>query len=394
MSSELTAACSFPFPNPSRSDIFVLHFRNDISKQHQGMIKSASIQNFMGHQSFKADQFAPVNIFIGKNDTGKTGLLKLLYASLKAVDEYGKKKGGAGVTFKKSLSDKLLGVFESGHKGLGELVRKPDTGKLAVELELENESLKYHDRLRYSFGESTTSTLVDANADISTWDDGVFSTLFFPAKEVLTMLKSLRKMKDYEKSGFDYTYYDLLDSLSIPNVKGNIAKEHKEINANLEKLIGGKVEQKGEDEFVFKKGKLEFSMEMTAEGIKKIAPLHTLIRNRQLKTNSVLFFDEPETNMHPFAVRELMKMVMLHAQRGGQVFLATHNYFVIKELHILARKSKSMVNCYSIERCQNGQLAYNTSDLQQTMPDNPISEEAIKMSDDELELDFMGETNI
>jgi predicted ATPase len=68
-------------------------------------------------------------------------------------------------------------------------------------------------------------------------------------------------------------------------------------------------------------------MQLTAEGIKKIGILTTLIRNRQLNANSVLFLDEPETTLHPEATRELVEMLMLMARAGMQIFLATHNYF-------------------------------------------------------------------
>ena len=43
------------------------------------MIKSVSIKNFMAHSELSLKNIPEINIIIGKNDTGKTGLLKLLY---------------------------------------------------------------------------------------------------------------------------------------------------------------------------------------------------------------------------------------------------------------------------------------------------------------------------
>ncbi len=87
------------------------------------MIKSISLQNFMGYKSFKSD-FAVVNVIVGKNDTGKTGLLKLLYATAKTVDVYSRKSQNQEVSLKKQLAEKLYDTFQPGKKGLGEMVTK------------------------------------------------------------------------------------------------------------------------------------------------------------------------------------------------------------------------------------------------------------------------------
>lgn len=89
------------------------------------MIHSLTAKNFMNHTEFISDKFASVNLFIGINDTGKTGLLKLLYSSTRTVEEYSKKKKNNDVFLKKILAEKLFGVFQPGKKGLGELVSKP-----------------------------------------------------------------------------------------------------------------------------------------------------------------------------------------------------------------------------------------------------------------------------
>jgi len=43
---------------------------------------------------------------------------------------------------------------------------------------------------------------------------------------------------------------------------------------------------------------------VTAEGIKKIAILDTLLGNRYLDTSSIVFIDEPEAALHPQAVSQ------------------------------------------------------------------------------------------
>jgi AAA15 family ATPase/GTPase len=174
----------------------------------------------------------------------------------------------------------------------------------------------------------------------------------------------------------------------IPTQKGNITEELKDVNKRLETLFEGQIEQQTDDDFLFKKGNTEFPMQLTAEGVKKIGILTTLIRNRQLNANSVLFLDEPETTLHPEATRELVEMLMLMAKAGIQIFVATHNYFVLKQMHLSARRDDVATNCYSLTREKGRSVEFTVHDLKEEFPENPISDEAIRMSDEEVKLDL------
>jgi len=352
------------------------------------MIKSLSLQNFMGYSKFKSKEFAPVNVVIGKNDTGKTGLLKLLYASAKTIDIYSRRKQNEDVNFKKLLAEKLFDTYQPGKKGLGELVNKNTREKLTVDIEFHHSKLNYDDRLHFSFGDSTTNTIIDSQESINSISEN-FRCLFIPAKEVLTSLKAIRATRDnLHIPGFDDTYLDLIRALVIPTQKGNITEELKDVNKRLEDLFEGHIEQGTDDDFLFKKGNTEFQMQLTAEGVKKIGILTTLIRNRQLNANSVLFMDEPETTLHPEATRELVEMLMLMAKSGIQIFIATHNYFVLKQLYLSARRDNVNTNCYALSREKGKGIEYAIYDLKKEFPENAISNEAIRMSDEEIKMDL------
>lgn len=342
----------------------------------------------MGHAHFESGEFAPVNVIIGKNDTGKTGLLKLLYAICKSIDIYSRRKQNEDIGFKKVLAEKMSNTFQPGKKGLGELVNKVSREKLEVDILFKQTELKYEDRLHFSFGESTNSTISGQDAIKPIPEQ--FRCLFIPAKEVLTPLKAIRATRDnLFMLGFDDTYLDLIKSLVIQTQRGNIVQELVQVNRKLEKLFEGKIEQTDElDEFVYKKGKTEFPLTLTSEGVKKIGIITTLIRNRQLNSNSVLFMDEPETMLHPEAIRELAEMLLLMAKSGVQIFLATHNYFVLKQIHLCAKEEKVKTNCYSLTRERGQPVRSQLFDLTDEFPENPISDEAILMADKEVRLDL------
>jgi len=352
------------------------------------MIKSVTLENFMGYGKFESKDFASLNVIIGKNDTGKTGLLKLLYSASKTIDIYSKRSLNEDVELKKLLAEKLLDTYQPGKKGLGELVSKITKEKLSVDIEFKHIKLNYEDRLHFTFGDSTTNTIVDCQKSIQQISDN-FRCLFIPAKEVLTSLKAIRATRDnLHMPGFDDTYLDLIRALVIPTQKGNISEELKDVNKRLEDLFEGQIEQQSDDDFLFKKGNTEFPIQLTAEGVKKIGILTTLIRNRQLNANSVLFLDEPETTLHPEATRELVEMLMLMAKAGIQIFIATHNYFVLKQIYLSSRKEDVQTNCYSLSREKGKSIEYSLFNLKNEFPDNPISNEAIRMSDEEVKLDL------
>jgi len=352
------------------------------------MIKSIILENFIGYGKFDSKNFASVNVIIGNNDTGKTGLLKLLYGVSKTIDIYSKRSLNEDVELKKLLADKLIDTFQPGKKGLGELVNKNTKEKLSIDIEFKHTKLSYEDRLHFTFGDSTTNTIIDCQKSIKRINDN-FRCLFIPAKEVLTSLKAIRATRDnLLMPGFDDTYLDLIRALVIPTQKGNITEELKDVNKRLEDLFEGQIEQQSDDDFLFKKGNTEFPIQLTAEGVKKIGILTTLIRNRQLNANSLLFLDEPETTLHPEAARELVEMLMLMAKAGIQIFIATHNYFVLKQIYLSSRRDDVQTNCYSLRREKGKPVEYSLFNLNKEFPENAISNEAIRMADEEVKIDL------
>ena len=72
---------------------------------------------------------------------------------------------------------------------------------------------------------------------------------------------------------------------------------------SLEQSIGGEIIVEGEEFFLSgEQGKIEFTL--LAEGFRKLGLLWLLIRNGSLPHGSVLFWDEPETNLNPQDVQD------------------------------------------------------------------------------------------
>lgn len=342
----------------------------------------------MAHSHISMTNLPPINLLIGENDTGKTGLLKLLYGTVKALEVHRLKQQNGGTTIKKELSTKLYNTFMPRNKGLGDLVQKSSENKrLSVDIDIAQGS--YQQKVHYAWGESTSDTITDCSESHGKELPENINTLFVPAKEVLTAFKDIRNIRNnYYGTGFDDTYLDLINALDLPTTPGRLLDELKQVNQNLEKLFDGKIEQtKNIDQpFIFKKGNQKFAMQQTAEGIKKIGILTTLINNRQLGKGTILFMDEPEANLHPKAIRELVKMIVGMSKAGVQVFLASHSYFVIKQLAISALQESVTVGCWSLERTEDRAAVETTfHDMSEgVLPQNRILEESMEMYEEDV----------
>ena len=87
------------------------------------MITTISIENLGPIPQMTADGLGKVNLVIGPNQSGKTFLLKALFAGLKTVEQY--KRGKENRTDKEIISDKLYWTFQASE--LGSIVRKGES---------------------------------------------------------------------------------------------------------------------------------------------------------------------------------------------------------------------------------------------------------------------------
>ena len=209
------------------------------------------------------------------------------------------------------------------------------------------------------------------------------NSVFFPAKEVLSLYQVILKSREQDKAfGFDDTYFDLAKALRISLCMGKNFKEFAKSRRQLEEILGGVVEyEEASGRWLFVKGRHKFPIGVTAEGIKKIAILDTLLGNRYLDTNSVVLIDEPESALHPTAISRLLDIVAMLAERGIQFFMASHSYFVVKKLFLIAQERD-----WSIPVISSTDSDWLRDDLKNGMPDNPIIAESIRLYQEEVEL--------
>ncbi len=334
------------------------------------MLTSVELQNFgpLAHVQWPA--LGKINLIIGANGKGKTFLLKALYAAVKTLETY--KRGDDKRSAAEILADKLYWTFQTDK--LGELVSRGAHEVLKSKIEWDGRAFDYE------FGARTTNQIGKVENHV---DPISSNSIFLPAKEVLSLHSIILKSRDEDRVfGFDDTYLDLARALQQSPRAGKSSTEVAASRQRLEAIIGGKVEfDVAAQRWQYRDGKNQrFQVGVTAEGVKKIAILDTLLGNRYLGQGSVVFIDEPEAALHPAAIGEFMEIVSLLANRGIQFFMATHSYFVVKKLGLVAKAADLSIPVLCAGNCNWG-----TADLRNGTPDNPIMDEAIKLYEAEVE---------
>lgn len=334
------------------------------------MINQIKIDNFGPLSNINWSALGKINLVIGGNGSGKTFLLKAIYSSLRTLEEY--KRGNEQRSTSEILADKLYWTFQT--EKIGDLVTKGADAALSSALTVDDHTFSY------SFGKDTSKQISSLENHVP---PRATNSIFLPAKEVLSLHQIILKSREQDKVfGFDDTYYDLAKALRVAPSRGKNFKEFAESRIRLESILGGKVEfDEATGRWLFVKGRQKFPIGVTAEGIKKIAILDTLLGNRYLDTNSVVLIDEPESALHPTAISQLLDIVAMLAERGIQFFMASHSYFVVKKLFLIAQERGWAVPVIS---ATGGN--WFASDLKEGMPDNPIIAESIRLYHQEVDM--------
>lgn len=334
------------------------------------MISSLTLNNFGPLDSIHWQPLSNINLVIGGNGAGKTFLLKALYSGIRTAEAH--RRGDLNETASDILLKKLRWTFQADK--IGDLVTKGADGNLKFRMKVDGHCFQY------TFGKDTAKQIGNVETSVPKRDS---NSIFLPAKEVLSLIEIILKSREKDQVfGFDDTYLDLARALRQQPSKGKNFDAFAKSRRDLEEILGGKIEDKeGNGNWTFRKGNQRFPLGVTAEGIKKIAILDTLLGNRYLDSNSVIFIDEPEAALHPVAISRFLDIIATLAEFGIQFFMASHSYFVVKKLHLIAQE-KNM----SIPIISGSDADWSASDLREGMPDNPIISESIRLYKQEVEL--------
>jgi AAA15 family ATPase/GTPase len=288
------------------------------------MISNLQLSGFtnFGETSF---DFSPgINIFIGQNGTGKTHILKCIAASLVACNDFIKSDSQAKDKLEGLIADKLKGFFKP--EQLGRLVKRQQ-GRNSASVEIIAES----QTLSYSFA---TNSKTSVKLVCSTFNSEIKS-LYIPPREMFSSYEGFLSLIANREVSFDDTYVMLARSLDMPMLRGPRFSAVKDLIEPLETDLNIKVvKENGRFYIEDNSGKME--AHLVAEGLRKLASIMYLILNGEITHNTVLFWDEPEANLNPALIRTVAGFINLLANKGVQLFIASHDYLLTHLLSLHA----------------------------------------------------------
>jgi len=343
-------------------------------------IQSINLENFTVFDNIKCEFSKGLNILIGENGTGKTHLLKVLYAATQTSNY--KKSFNAEKTFKgktvavtNNYDQVILPLFQAPVEGLDiNLVRnKPSKNESAkVEIQASNGEIT-----AYVAGLDLCVAVNQADINGKLFEQ---EALFIPAKD---MLSHSGLESDYAKRmlPFDMTQINILNDLKVSRLR-----EHTELAKTLTNkiadILGGKVIYRNGGYYI-DRGSSQSNISLEAEGFKKLAVLYRALDTGYFQPGSVLFWDEPEANLNPKLIPVIADVLMELSRNGVQVFLATHDYNLMKYFSI-KKKDSDQVSFISLHK-HDGSVVCEVEEDYNLLEHNAIVEAGIKLLEDDIE---------
>lgn len=274
-----------------------------------------------------------VNVIIGENGSGKSHMLKAVYALIAGgVQPNGGPSSARPVksTLQRSLAAKLVNVMRP--ESLGRLARRR-TGRQRCEMAIEFEDGALDSAISFA---AANRSEVNVDRCPRAWQDK--APVFLPPHELLTLYPGFVAVYDGHYLEFEEIHRDTCVLLGQPPPRDGRSALASEQIRPIEDAMGGTVELDTNGRFYLKAAGLgRVEMPLVAEGMRKLAMLARLIATGSLLGSGYLFWDEPEANLHPRLIKSAAIAILNLCRNGIQVFVATHSLFLLRELEILSK---------------------------------------------------------
>ncbi len=335
------------------------------------MITKIKFERFTAFHKLDLQLSSGVNIFIGENGTGKTHILKALYA---ACDITKSQKG---------FAEKMNDVFYPSGKQIGRLVTRTKTSATGSVEIFRSLSDDFDNPMVTLFNDNeiqiklklTNHTLTPDKAKITgatrQWLENPMNSVFIPVKDMMANAPGFRSLYATRNIHFEEVYADIIDRAFLPALKGPIDKDRSRLLDLLQKAMDGKVVTKNEEFFLKnRQGELEFTL--LAEGFRKLGLLWLLIQNGTLLSGSALFWDEPETNLNPRLMQTVVSILMELQRLGVQIFVSTHDYVLLKEFDLATQKDDRIRYHSLFRKPETQEILHRSSDSLADLDPNAI----------------------
>jgi AAA15 family ATPase/GTPase len=310
-------------------------------------IERVEVKDFLVFKGDFAADFCPgVNVLIGGNGTGKTTLIKALYAFINyKIPEF--------------ISEYFQGIRTILDFNRVVILCQDKTGNV---VKIDGKTSPYGYSIEVPKGIEN------------------YLTVYIPEKDMLTNSKSLPETVEYGKLQYSKCEIDIIKKARVaPNTP------EQPLYKEVCKIIGGEPQNDGENFFIKReniKSPVPFSLE--ASGFRKFGLLAMLIRNEQIKPGSVLFWDEPENSLNPELMPKLVEILLELSRSGVQIFLATHSEFLANEFFVSSNDDDSL-KYFSLYKDESGLIKADTDRRFDLLNPNRLTETSVEQYKRELD---------
>lgn len=347
-------------------------------------IDNIRLKNITVFHDLKIDFSKGINVIVGENGTGKSTLLKMIYAACEWSNE----------TTHKDKAKNIYSYFNYAKKDINLLKSYGSKDDYSV-FEASSDGVKFELSLSH-----------DGIFNLTDWLKLGIKSIFIPTTEMLSHSKGFLAMVQKYTMPFDATQIDIIVNAELPETREVSALNQKLLDT-ISKVIDGEVIYENDTFYVVKNNgmKVEFSLE--AEGLRKLGLLWKLIRNGLIEKGTVLLWDEPEANINPELMPTLINILLELQRNGVQIFIATHSYNLTKYFEIKRTQNDSVLfhNLYRAERdsqskeniadkdkildfFENKGVIAQSSEYFGKLTNNPIIEADTKLFDEVIEKTF------
>ena len=315
-------------------------------------------------------EFSPgINALIGANGTGKTHLMKVCYAACDVSK--------TGDSFTRKLIDLLLPSGRALHR----LIKQQQAdGSIVVHIGDKRFDIQFS---------AEVSLGTDAVNSVSPWPGLPTSSAYIPPKEMLANAPGFLSLYAAREVHFEEVYQDILHRAYLPPLRGPLPASRQGLLDDLQRAIGGEIVVEGEEFFLNnQQGKIEFTL--LAEGFCKLGLLWLLVRNGSLSDGSVLFWDEPETNLNPKMYGVVIDALLELQRAGVQILFATHDYVILKELDLQMTEDDDVAFHSLYRDDKTDEIACHTANRYLNIHPNVIAETFTDLYDREVDRSFGG----
>ncbi len=312
--------------------------------------------------------FSPgINVFLGTNGTGKSHAMKALYAPLKVSEEQRleETRGPHPIVYR----SKIVSVFKPDRGDFFRLIRRGADGPAQISIVADGGRAEVIMHTNSVFQVAPTllrgeTLMPEAKA------------LFLPPRELLSMFDGFLAAYKGRELSFDETYYDACFALSASVLRGERYDETAPLRAPIEAAIGGPVVLDG-GRFFVRRPDGDMESHLLAEGWRKLASVAHLIANGSIGAGTALFWDEPEAGLNPRLVVVVFELLLQLAERGVQVFVATHDYLLSHKLSLISEYGKrpaAPMRFFGFQRAGDAVTVASGATITE-LPEDPILDE-------------------